>query len=159
MTTIDTLRLELADDPEGIGYASMSDPEAADAINARNRPTRGTVPASDVRRYVLLNGIWPRIAAAAQSSPDPTVQGTAVTILQTLAPNSFDEIRMGDPAVFGAVSQMLNTMVTAGIMTDAQRLAMIALGNVSVSRASELGMPHIHHTDVGMARQTIVGDA
>jgi hypothetical protein len=152
MTTIDTLRMELADDPEGIGYASMSDPQAADAINACNRPTRGTVLASDVRRFVLLNGIWPRIASAAQSSPDPTVQGTAVTILQTLAPNSFDEIRMGDPAVFAAVSQMLDTMVTAGIMTDAQRIAMIALGDTHTSRAAELGLPNIHHLDVAESR-------
>lgn len=152
MSTIDTLRQELADDPEALGYAELSDPAAADLINAANRPVRGTVPASDVRRYVLLNGIWPKIAAAAQSSSDTTVQGTAITVLQTLAPNSFDEIRMGDPAVFGAVSQMLDTLVSAGIMTLEQRDAMIALGDTTTSRAAELGLPNIHHMDVAEAR-------
>jgi hypothetical protein len=34
MTTIDTLRLELAQDPEGLGYPGKSDPEAADLIEA-----------------------------------------------------------------------------------------------------------------------------
>ena len=159
MTTIDTLRLELAGDPEGLNYAAMSDPEVADAINAPSRTVRGTVQASDVRRFVLLNGIWPRIAAAAQSHTDPTVQGTAITILQTLAPNSFDEIRMGDQQVFGAVTQMLGTLVSAGVMAADQRDAMISLGNVMISRATELGLPHVHHTDIGLARQSVEGDA
>lgn len=159
MTTIDTLRLELAEDPEGMNYAALSDPEAADLINAQNRTVLGTVRASEVRRFVLLNGIWPRIAAAAQGHADPTVQGTAITILQTLAPNSFDEIRMADPQVFGAVTQMLGTLVSAGVMTADQRDAMVALGNIPISRASELGLPHIHHTDIGLARQTSAGDA
>lgn len=152
MTNIDILRSELTEDPEEIGYPGLSDPVAAERLNAPDRTVMGTVPSSDVRRFVLLNGLWPGIAAAAQSSPDPAVQGTALTILQTLAPNSFDEIRMGDAEVFTAVSQMLGTLVSAGIMTGDQRDAMIALGNRSVSRAEELGLPPVHHLDVAEAR-------
>ena len=69
MAMIDTLRLELANDPEGLGYTDKSDPEAADLINAQNRTVRGTVRASEVRRFVLLNGIWPKIAASARATP------------------------------------------------------------------------------------------
>jgi hypothetical protein len=159
MTTLDTLRLEMANDPEGLGYSGMSDPEVADALNAPSRQALGTVAASEVRRFVLLNGIWPSIANAAQGHADPTVRGTAVTILQTLAPNSFDQIRMGDSQVYNAVSQMLATLVSGGVMTADQRDAMIALGTVSISRATELGLPHISHVDVGMARLAIEGDA
>jgi hypothetical protein len=146
------LAAELADDPEGLGYAAMSDAQAADALNAPNRPGRKPVPASDVRRYVLLNGLWPGLQALSASGTDPVQRGTAMTILQTLAPNSFDSIRMNDPAIRGAVTQMLQTMVDAGVMAAAHRDAMVALGDAPVSRAEELGLPAVHHIDVAEAR-------
>lgn len=149
---IAALRTELTDDPLGIGYESMSDPEAAEALNAQTRPSTGTVLASEVRRFVLINGIWPRIAGAAQAHPDPVVQGTAITILQTLAPNSFDGIRMGDPTVAGAVTGMLDTMVSANLMTTGQRDGMIALGSILISRADELGLGRVSYIDIGEAR-------
>lgn len=147
------LAAELADDPLSVGYASMADSEAADAINAPSRPGRRPVPASDVRRYVLLNGLWPGLQAlAANPAADPTQRGTAITILQTLAPNSFDTIRMNDSAIRAAVSQMLQTMVDAGAMAAEHRAAMLALGDAQVSRAEELGLDRVHHLDVGAAR-------
>ena len=146
------LRAELTEDPEGYGYADLPDPEAANALNAPTRPSRGTVAAAEVRRFVLLNGIWPRLTAA-QNAPDQFIAGTAQTILQTLAPNSFDEIRMGDPAVAKAVGDMLETMVAAGVMTADQRDKMMALGDVIISRAEELGLERVHHLDVAEARR------
>jgi len=107
----------------------------------------------DVRRYVLLHGIWPAIQAVASGSADPVHRGTAVTILQTLAPNSFDEIRMNEPEIRAAVSGMLDTMVAAGAMTAQHKADMMALGDASVSRAAELGLGPVHHLDVAEARR------
>jgi hypothetical protein len=152
MAVNEVLRQELTDDPEGLGYATLSDPQAADLLNTANRTVRGTAQASDVRRFVLIKGLWPKIAVAAQSAPDPVVQGTAITILQTLAPHSFEQIRMSDTEVFDAVSQMLDVMVGASIMTPEQKIAMIALGDVVISRAEQLGLGYIHHIDVAEAR-------
>lgn len=149
---IDVLREELNNDPLQRGYAAMDDSPVADTLNVADRPGKRSVPASEVRTYVLLNGLWPRIQAVAASSGDPLHQGTAITILQTLAPNSFDMIRMTDPAIYGAVSQMLATMVEAGAMTEDNRNAMLALGDAMISRATELGLPMVHHLDVAEAR-------
>ena len=146
------LRAELTEDPEGYGYADLPDPEAANALNAPTRPGKGTVAASEVRRFVLLNGIWPKLTAA-EKAPDPFIAGTAQTILQTLAPNSFDEIRMGDAEVAGAVGGMLNTMVSAGVMTEGERDRMMALGDILISRAEELGLGRVHHLDIAEARR------
>ena len=153
MADIDILRQELTDDPLGRGYAGMADGEVADSLNVADRPGKGVVAASEVRRYVLLNGLWPRIQAVAASSANPVHQGTAITILQTLQPNSFDQIRMNDPAVAGAVTSMLTTMVEAGAITAAHRDAMVALGDIQVSRATELGFGPVHHLTVADARR------
>ena len=149
---IQVLRDELANDPLGIGYAGMEDSAVADAINTPTRPGKQVVPASEVRRYVLLNGLWPRIQSVASGSSNPVHQGTAITILQTLAPNSFDEIRMNDPDIAAAVAGMLTTMVEAGAMTAENRDAMVAMGDTTVSRAAELGLSLVHHLDVAEAR-------
>jgi hypothetical protein len=150
---IPALARELADDPLGLGYAALSDAEAADALNAPSRPGRQVVRTVDVRRYVLLHGIWPAVQAVAANAPDDFHRGTAVTILQTLAPNSFDEIRMDEPEIRAAVSGMLDTMVAAGAMTAQHKADMMALGDATVSRAAELGLGPVHHLDVAEARR------
>lgn len=149
---LNALAAEIADDPLGVGYASMPDSAVAESLNTPSRPGKKVVPASDVRRYVLLNGLWPKIQSLAVSSPDPVYQGTAITILQTLAPNSFDEIRMNDPLVSGAVTQMLTTMVAAGAMSATNRDEMVALGDAQISRAEELELGIVHHLDVAAAK-------
>lgn len=152
MADIDILREEIVTDPLARLYADMADSEVADSLNAPNRPGRGPVSAASVRSYILLNGIWPRLQGLAAAAPDATVKGTAITILQVMAPNSFDTIRMNDPSVHAAVSAMLQTMVDAGAMTADQRAAMIALGDKMISRAEELGLTQVHHLQVAEAR-------
>jgi hypothetical protein len=150
---IERLAQEIGDDPLGNGYADLADSQVADRLNAPARPGKRAVPATDVRRYVLLHGLWPRIQGVAASSTNPVWQGTAITILQTLAPNSFDQIRMDDPDTAAAVEQMLTAMVDAGALTAQNRDQMIALGDAQISRAAELGLGVVHHLDVAEARR------
>jgi hypothetical protein len=151
------LAAEISADPLAVGYADMADSAIADSLNAPTRSGKRVVPASEVRSYVLLNGLWPRIQALTAST-NPIHQGSAVTILQTLAPNSFDTIRMNDPAIAAAVFNLLSTMVTAGALTEEQRDAMVALGDAEISRAEELGLPPVHHLDVAAAK-ALIADA
>lgn len=149
---LEILRSELIDDPLGMGYASMSDAQAADLLNVPNRPGYKPVAASDVRMFVLLHGIWPSLAALAQSSANPLYQGTAITILQTLGPGSFDTIRMNRLEIRTGVGAMLQTMVDAGAMTADQRTAMLAMSEAMISRAEELGLPVVYHPHIAEAR-------
>jgi hypothetical protein len=156
MANVDILRAEITDDPLSRGYETLSDSEVADVLNAPDRSGRKPVPATDVRLYVLLNGLFPGIQNLAANGQDPAQKGTAVTILQTIAPNSFDTIRMNLPNVHAAVGQMLQTMVDAGVMTAQHRTDMLALGDSTISRAQELGLPTVHHLDVAEARNGII---
>lgn len=156
MADIDILRDELINDPLNLGYTTLQDNEVAELLNVQNRQGYGVVPAPDVRRYVLLNGIFPKLQSVATNSKGTATeaqQGTAITILQVIAPNSFDEIRMNEPVIRAAVVGMLQVMVDAGAMTDQQRTAMIALGDRQVSRGEELGIGYITHEMVGEARR------
>src|SRR5688572_11392135 len=152
MANVDILRDEISNDPLGRAYSAMADSQVADALNFPDRPGKKPVPATDVRLYILLNGLFPAIQNLAANGQDPTQKGTAITILQTIAPNSFDTIRMNLPNVHAAVSQMLQTMVDAGVMTAQHRTDMLALGDTMVSRAQELGLSNVHHLDVAEAR-------
>lgn len=152
MANIDILREEIMTDPLSKNYEAMADSEVADSLNMADRPGKKPVAATDVRLYILLNGLFPGIQNLAANGQDPTQRGTAITILQTIAPNSFDTIRMNLPNVHGAVSQMLQTMVDAGVMTMQHRTDMLALGDTLISRAQELGLPPVHHLDVAEAR-------
>lgn len=147
------LASELANDPLGVGYLGLSDAEAADALNTPNRAGKKAVPASDVRMFVLLNGLWPTIANVAQNSANPLHKGTAITILQTLGAGSFDTIRMNRPEIAAGVTQMLTTMVEAGAITEAHRDAMVAMGDATISRADELGLGPVYHLNVAEARR------
>lgn len=152
MANVDILREEITNDPLGKGYEGMADSQVADSLNTPDRPGKKPVPATDVRLYVLLNGLFPAIQNLAANGQNPAQRGTAITILQTIAPNSFDTIRMNLPNVHAAVSQMLQTMVDAGVMTAQHRTDMLALGDATISRAQELGLPNVHHLDVAEAR-------
>jgi hypothetical protein len=148
---LETLAAEIDSDPLNLGYAEMADSAVADTLNAPTRPGKRAVSASEVRSHVLLKGLWPRIQAVT-ASEDPILRGSAITILQTLAPNSFDTIRMNDPEIATAVFNLLSTMVVAGAMTEQQRDDMVALGDTQISRAEEIGLTRVHHLDVAAAR-------
>jgi hypothetical protein len=152
MATVDILREEITNDPLSRGYEVLSDSEVADSLNTPDRPGKKPVPATDVRLYVLLNGLFPGIQNLAANGQNPSQKGTAITILQTIAPNSFDTIRMNLPNVNAAVGQMLQTMVDAGVMTPQNRTDMLSLGDTLISRAQELGLPTVHHLDVAEVR-------
>lgn len=149
---IAALRSELQNDPMNFGYSGMADSEVADSMNEPSRQGRKSVAATDVRLYVLLHGLWAEFEDVAKNNPEKLYRRTAISILQTLAPNSFDTIRMGNPQVYAAVGSMLQTMVDCGSMTQQNRQEMLSMGDVLISRADEIGLGTVHHIHVAEAR-------
>ncbi len=148
------LASELLDDPLGRGYASMSDREAVDSLNAANRAIRVSVSSRDIRKYVLMNGLWPRISGlASDPSADLNSRGAAITLLETIAPNSFDVVSMDDPQVYATVEAMANMMISAGTITADHRDAVLYMSEAIVSRAVELGIGSVDVGDVQTARK------
>ena len=129
------LRSELMADPVALGYAGLTDPQAADRINAtdtgRTLP-RTAVPASEILGAVD-NGAWPSTA-----------------ILQDKLRNilSIDPV----DAANDNIRSVIGAIFPAGGTTGATRTRLLALSARTVSRAEELGLGVVTPGDVSLAR-------
>lgn len=147
------LAAEIVGDSLARGYAQMSDSEVADDLARIYRAGRQAVYARDVRRYVLLNGIWPAVQAlAADVNAALQSRGAAITFLETLAPNSFDQFNLQETAVYQGVDASLGMLQAAGVLTADQRADLLGLADTQMSRAHELGLDGLDHIDVARAR-------
>src|SRR5690349_2334037 len=142
-----TLANEIANDPLGRGYADMSDIAVAGDINTSNRPAYKPVDTTTIRRYLLLNGLMPGIKDAKVNGATAQIKKTADIILDTLNPNAFEQVSMEDPAVFTAVSNMIDVMVAAGVVTSTDKANILGMRNATRTRAAELDIPAPTHLD------------
>ena len=126
------LRAELADDPAELGYAGMSDAEAAAAFNARTRPA--PVPKGDVLRYVVENALWKGIADLA--ADDGPYAPAAASAVRAFEPGDFATIDMNRPAVVG----LMDALAAGGALTAEHKAAILALAANRTSRREELGI-------------------
>lgn len=147
-----TLANEIANDPLGRGYDGMSDIAVADSINTSNRPAFKPVDVTAIRRYLLLNGLMPGIKDAKVNGATAQIKKVADTIIDTLNPNAFEQISLEDPTVFTAVSNMIDVMVAAGVVTSTDKTNILSLRNTTRTRAAELDIPAPTHLDVAYAR-------
>jgi hypothetical protein len=53
----------LSDELSKPQYASMTDQQAADAINAKTVSVEQTVAIHKLKEYAILSGIWPKLKA------------------------------------------------------------------------------------------------
>lgn len=155
MADINLLRTEITTDPLSRGYASMWDGQVADSLNARNRTASKSISAQTLHAWFVFNGKWPSIESTALA----TVGTGGLTADQKLAAQSFMEIchyfsdlDMKDPQYSGGITFVLDHFVGRGIITTAQRAAIISLGSGLISRAEELAIGHVDHIAVAVAR-------
>lgn len=145
------LAAELTDDPAGIGYAGMDDTGAAAAINAPSQTVTRGVPMTDVLRWAVSSGalLAVQTAAAGQGAgTDATARTLATGALMMIQLGAGTELGIDDPEVAG----MLSAMVAKGVISGAQRDALLTRGVQHVSRADVLGLGYVAPGDVGLAR-------
>lgn len=127
------LRTELTTDPVALGYAPLTDQAAADRLNAtttgRTLP-RANVPTTEVLG-AIVNTEWP---AAGSLSADKLARILAMPYVD--ASNTRIRALIGDIFAAGTGS----------------RTNLLALGTVTVSRATELGLGAVAALDVNRAR-------
>lgn len=155
MADITLLRNEITTDPLARGYAAMSDGQVAEMLNVRNRSSSKSISAQTLHAWFVFNGKWPSVESTALA----TVGTGGLTAEQKLAAQSFIEIchyfsdlDMRDPQYSGGITFVLDQFVGRGIITSAQRTAIISLGNTLISRADELSIGYVDHTAVAVAR-------
>lgn len=149
MADLAALKTELTTDPLGRGYAGMTDVQAADSLNAVNRPVE--VPAHDVIRYLALVDKWGTIASDARHGNITAAKQTwCVNFVEILA--IFNDFDLQDASVLSAVTARLDEGIGHGYIDASDKATILALGDNKQSRAQELGIGRVREGTVTQAR-------
>lgn len=141
------LYAELANDPEGIGYAGKSDAERAALLNAPTRDGWRDVTVGEIAGYALLNLAWPGIEAAAESQ-DAQVRAVARSALALMTNPAIQTVELSKADKRAAFTALLDVLVAAGAITAGHKAGVLALGQIKISRAQELGFGHVQIQDI-----------
>ena len=115
-------------------YAGIDEPAIAAAINERSIDGFRDVPASEVRQIVLLSGDWAKTRLLSEQRPGTTASIVAMTFVDTLSARN-----TVIPAEARAqIDNLLDVLVSAGVMSGATKTALIALFSTKISRAEQL---------------------
>lgn len=134
-------------------YASMSDQQAADAINEKTITLRQLVPTWQVKQYAIEQGIWPRIVLIREDSDqsDLVLRGLCISVISWIDDPSIQTIDVDLPKV----QEMLGGLVAYTIATQEQVNAIIAMGSVTVPWTTHNGIGEVGIGFVRAARSMI----
>lgn len=130
-------------------YASLTDAEIVEALNALSPPTRRRVPIAELQARAMEAGVYTalRVAVGSTQTPDQ-LRAVCQTVLD-LSNARFVDVDLDN----AAARQMFGTLQQAGIITAQQAALIDALATVpGVSRAQELGLGIVVETDIQAAR-------
>jgi CBS domain-containing protein len=135
-------------------FAGVAEAEVAAALNATdsNLPTkRSDVATYDAREILLSTGEWGAVVLASENAAVPEqVRGACIVLRDAIKQTS--TIRISIPAIYSATANLLGALVSAGILTDATRNALMALADVAQSWAEMEGVGVVTIRDIGIAR-------
>lgn len=129
-----TIAEELANDPLGLGYATMTNGEIEAAMNAK---TRSRI----ISRFVTARTILAECADGATILDKLEAAGTQVSAVKWAMRFLQQEggIDVGHPATLAMVDQL----VAAGVLTQVEGDSLKALAVQMCSRAEEIGIPPV----------------
>ena len=129
-------------------YASLTDQEAADAINAKTVDVAVKVPNWKIKQHAVLNGYWP-VVKAGQLDADTAKAGLCMTIIDWVEDTRISNTDFSLPQV----QSMLAGLVNYSLITHAQADELNAMATETVSWTSTVGLPEVGIGLVGNARK------
>jgi len=119
-------------------YSSLSDEQAAAAINAKTVAVRRPVPTWQVRQAAIQGGYW---AALVQARDVPQTAALAINVLAWIDDQSgtIQNVDMDSPAA----GVMRSALVQAGILTQSQADALSALADATIPWTESVGLPEV----------------
>lgn len=110
-----------------LDYLGLSDAEVAVAINAATVTIVKPVQSADVRRYLMLAGKWPTIAALARGLivGADAKKLAAVALVEGL--EMIDAFDLSVPAYAAAVDAQLDACVASGLIAAEDKAAILSL--------------------------------
>ncbi len=128
----------LSDELSKPQYASMTDQQAAAAINAKTVTVQETVQIHKVKEYAIINGVWPKLKAG-QASSIPQVAALCVSVLDWVDDPRISTLDVNKPEV----QAMLDGLVASGIMSANNKADVVAMGSHTASWTSQNGLPEV----------------
>lgn len=135
-------------------FSGIAEVDVATALNAPDPslPTkRSDVATNDAREILLSTGEWGAVILAAENTAVPEqVRGACIVLRDAITQTT--AIRISVPAIYSATVNLLNGLVSAQILTDDTRNALMALADVNQSWAEMEGVGEVTTRDIGIAR-------
>jgi len=128
----------LSDELSKQSYSTLTDQQAADAINAKTVVVQQSVAIRDLKTYAIFQGIWPKLLAGEKSS-NPQVAGLCQSVVAWVDDPRISTVDVNLPQV----QAMLTQLVGATLLTQQQAADIIAMGSRSVSWTSTVGLPEV----------------
>ena len=131
----------IRNDPDGVGYAGMTDAEVHSSLTAPIQTPR-RVPMSELHDWATARRIVKRFH-------DADMVGTALwDELNAMLTGKQEDANMQSDAGVGLVSDM----VSAGIVSQSEAAELAALGYETTTMAARLGCPDLTEEMVGTCR-------
>ena len=138
-------------------FPGIAEADVAAALNAPDPslPTkRSDVATNDAREILLSTGEWGAVILAAENTAAPEqVRGACIVLRDAITQTT--AIRISVLAIYSATVNLLNGLVSAGILTTDTRNALMALADVNQSWAEMEGVGEVTIRDIGIARGSI----
>jgi hypothetical protein len=144
---IDKLKTELVTDPESMGYAALSDADAAGAINLANRDYTIPLNSRTSLSWAMRTGRLADIETATTAGT-PAIQSIALGVKHLLG-RSDTEIDMSDSDHVA----MIDGLVAGGVLDAANKAELVTMATSQRSRADELGLGQVRVGHVQEARR------
>ena len=151
MAITQALRTELTTDPLALGYAGMSDTEILVSLYAETRSVLRALSHPELARVLAGGGRMAKLKRASEQWADDTKDAqTSIAIValgfvsrsdSTLNPDNADDV------------VLINALVSTGILSAADRTAVVDAATHTVSRVVELGLGNVRLGDIQKARE------
>lgn len=128
----------LSDELSKPEYTSLTDQEAADAINAKMVTIQQTVPIWEVKQHAILNGYWPLVKAG-QLDANAFKAGLCLSVIDWIDDPKLQTIDVNLPEVQG----MLSGLVSFSLITQEQASEIIAMGSKVIPWTQSVGLPEV----------------
>ena len=138
-------------------FPGIAEADVAAALNTPDPslPTkRSDVATNDAREILLSTGEWGAVILAAEDTAVPEqVRGACIVLRDAITQTT--AIRISVPAIYSATVNLLNGLVSAEILTNDTRNALMSLADAAQSWAEIEGVGVVTVRDIGIARGSI----
>jgi len=147
MANIAIIKSEIDSDPLGRGYSGMDDTAVAVDLNTAYRTKKEPISSAELLAWSASDARLQNIKNAAENGATDDLKSLAqAAYLIVTRDNTSLDLNLADRVA------MLDSLVAAGVLTDADRTSLDALATVSISRAEELALGLVRAGTVQQAR-------